>query len=76
MKLNNFYNLIFETIEESKMSEREVAYKLGLAQANISLWKANKRIPEKHFRPLAKLLKIPNDKAILALKKDIAERFR
>ena len=76
MKLNNFYTLIFDTIDSSDITEMEIAYRLGIDRANISSWRSEERIPEKHFKNLSNILKIPNTKAILALQRDISENFK
>lgn len=76
MKLRNFYELIFDTLDNSEITEMELAFRLGIERANISQWRATERIPEKHFKSISNILNIPNAKAVLALKKDIEERFR
>lgn len=76
MRLNHFYNLIFDTIDSSETTEMEIAYKLGIERANISNWRAEKRIPEKHFKQISDILSLPKTKVLMALKKDIEERFK
>jgi hypothetical protein len=63
-------------MKRKNVTAKDIADTLSIAPENLSIWRVNQSIPDKHFKPLVRVLGIPKKSVIKALKKDIAETFK